>query len=249
MGSDRHSSFYMVCAACIMAMFVTGCSSSDPGEDEAAPLTAEQVLGEAAEAMATVGSASFTIEQKDGRVFIDDDEQLAFQSADGRFAAPASSEALLSVDALGFATEVGAIAIDGELWFTNPLTGEWTVAPESFTFDPADLFAAETGFTALLTEAAESAELIDDPAQSDDPDLGERYQVRAPVSAERVEVLTGGLVSQATDIDLWIDAETRRIVEVRFALALDDTVSNWRMTITDYNAEVTIAPPELTTEG
>jgi hypothetical protein len=38
-------------------------------------------------------------------------------------------------------------------------------------------------------------------------------------------------------------------VEVQFALALGDAVSNWRMMISDYDAEVTIAPPELTTEG
>lgn len=208
----------------------------------------DRILLDAGAAMSTVESASFVIEQSGAAIFIDDAEQLEFQSADGRFARPASAEALITVDALGFTTQVGAIAIDGDLWFTNPLSGEWTEAPESFTFDAATLFQPDVGFPALLAEASASAELIEDSPSENGRD-DEEHHVRATVGAERVSVLTGGLVAEESEVDLWIDDVSNRIVELRFELLIDDAVSSWRMTISGYDAEVTIVPPELGANG
>ena len=239
-------------------LLVAGCTTSSGSDGERIEeLTAEQVVADAAAAMSTVESASFTIEQAGATVFIDDAEQFAFQAADGRFAAPRSSEAILTVQALGFVTEVGAIAIDGRLWLTNPLTGEWAEAPENFTFDPAQLFDADTGFPALLSEASATAELVDDLAgqstgeSSDeaDPDRQNLHHVRTSVTAERVAVLTGGLVNEESEVDLWIDATSDRVVEASFDVAVDGAVSDWRMTISDYDQDVVIDPPELNAGG
>lgn len=219
-------------------------SSSDSGDDETGELTIDRILTDASTAMSEVESAAFTIEQSGAAVFIDETNQLGFQSAVGRFASPSSAEALISVEALGFTTEVGAIAIDGRLWFTNPLSGDWTEAPESFSFDPALLFDPGVGFPALLAEATTTAELIDDDSSGGDTGA-ERHQVRTTVTPERVSVLTGGLVTEETDIDLWIDVDSSRVVEARFDLPTDDSVSNWLMTISDYDAEVSITPPDL----
>ncbi|MDH3683241.1 MAG: LppX_LprAFG lipoprotein, partial [Acidimicrobiia bacterium] len=133
---------------------------------------------------------------------------------------------------------------------TNPLTGDWTEAPDSFTFDPATLFDADQGIPALLTEATGSAELIEDAASADDvPDAAQHYRLRTTVAAQRVAVLTGGLVTEESEVDLWIDIETSRVVEARFDLSIDGAESSWRMTISDYDAEVTIVPPELAAAG
>ncbi|MDH3302533.1 MAG: LppX_LprAFG lipoprotein [Acidimicrobiia bacterium] len=249
-------------ATMMLAFAVTfalaGCnSSSDSDGERVEELTAKQVVTDAATAMSTVESASFTIEQTGATVFIDDAEQFAFQAADGRFAAPGSSEAILTVQALGFVTEVGAIAIDGRLWLTNPLTGEWGEAPENFTFDPAQLFNADTGIPALLREATATAELVDDLADQStgessdeaDSDRGNVHLVRTLVSAERVAVLTSGLVNEESEVDLRIDATSDRIVEVSFDVDVDGAVSDWRMTLSDYDEDVTIDPPELNAGG
>lgn len=225
------------------------CSSqSDPGDDITLDPSVEQLLTDASASMAVVESAAFTIEQSGADIFIDDANQLGFQSAQGRFSAPSAAEALITVDALGYTTEVGAIAIDGTLWFTNPLSGAWTEAPEGFTFDPATLFDADLGFPALLAEAATTAELIDEASGEDAVD-GDNHHFRTTVAAERVFVLTGGLVTDETDADLWIDVETGRVVETRFDISVDDSLSSWRMTISDYDSEVDIAPPELGSNG
>lgn len=229
----------------LVAVLVACSSSSDAGDDGSDEQSVDQILSDGADAMNAIESAAFTIEQTGASLFIDDTGQLGFESAEGRFARPASSEAVVTVDALGFTTEIGAIAIDGQLWFTNPLTGDWTEAPASFTFDPATLFDAERGIPALLTEARGSAELIDDAAAADVPDPDRHHHVRTTVGAERVAVLTGGLVTEESDVDLWIDVDSSRVVEARFDLVIDEAESMWRMTIGDYDAEVTIVAPEL----
>ena len=244
--------------ACMVAWASAGCTTSSGSAGERIEeLTADQVVADAAAGMSTVESASFTIEQTGATVFIDDAEQFAFQAADGRFAAPRSSEAILTVQALGFVTEVGAIAIDGRLWLTNPLTGEWAEAPENFTFDPAQLFDADTGLPALLSEASAIAELVDDLADQStgessdeaDPDRQNLHHVRTLVTAERVAVLTGGLVNEESEVDLWIDTTSDRVVEASFDVVVDGAVSDWRMTISDYDEEVVIDPPELNAGG
>lgn len=235
-------------AALSMALLIAGCSSSgSAGESES---TAEQAMTDAAVAMADVDSAAFTIEQTGASIAIDDAGQLGFQSAEGRYAAPASAEAVITVDALGFTTQVGAVAIDGTLWFTNPLSGEWTEAPESLTFDPATVFDPDQGLPVLLEEGAAAAEYVTAEEVGDDVEAGDSQRwVRTAVGAERVSVLTGGLVTSATDVDLLIDTATDRLAEVRFDLDLDDGVSNWVMTVDDYDADVTIDPPELGSGG
>ncbi len=233
-----------------LALGAAGCSSGDDeGGADDAPLTVDGVLAASAAAMADVETAAFVLEQEGAAVPIDESGQLLFRAADGRVARPASAEAVVTVDALGFTTEVGAIAIDGDIWFTNPLSGEWLEAPDSFTFDPAALFDPEDGFAGILAEVVPNAELlgtVDEATEDGGPEGdGPWHRVEATVSAERVEVLTGGLLAAETTIDAWIDTDTDRLSLVRFELPIGDEISAWRMVITDYDFEIDIAPPEL----
>jgi hypothetical protein len=237
---------------------IAACSSGGDEGPSDGPVTAEQVLVDAAAAMVEVETAAFTLEQTGAEVAIDAEGQLRFLEARGRIARPASADAVVTVDALGFTTEVGAIAIDGTVWFTNPLTGDWIEAPEAFTFDPAALFDPDDGLAGLLAEAAPTAELVeaDEPVATGDGELpsgpegaGPWHRVRATVSAERVETLTGGLVAEATVVDAWIDQATDRLAELRFEIPIGATVSDWRLALTDYDIEVEINPPEQVEAG
>jgi hypothetical protein len=76
------------------------------------------------------------------------------------------------------------------------------------------------------------------------------HRIQADVSAERVEVLTSGLLSAATTVDTWIDMESNRLVQVRFELPIDGETSQWRLFVTDYNSgDIEINPPELPGAG
>ena len=215
-----------------------GCS--DPVADDGR--SAVELAEDAAAAMADVETAAFSIEQRGSEISLDQTGLLTFESADGRYASPASAQAVVAVEASGFRTEVGAVAIEGEVWMTNPLTGVWDVAPPGFGFDPATLFDPEQGFPALLAEGAAEAKLVEPPGNDDEPT---GLHLRMDVPAERLAVITSGLVRVDTETDLWVDPATSRLNEVRFAVPVADQTSNWSVAFSDYDAEVTIEAPEL----
>ena len=220
------------------AALLAGCSSEDPGEVLIRG-GVEAVQSAAAEAMEDVDTARFTIERGGAPVFIDESGNLLFQEAKGRFAAPASSDAVIRVSAAGTTVEVGAVAIEGSTWLTNPVTGRWEPAPESLSFDPATMFDPELGWPRLLADGLAGATLVQ-PA----PDEGGRYRLRGIAGADRVSVLTGGLVDQRVPLDLWIDAQTGRVEEARFEAASPDGTSSWSLVLSDYGSPVEIEPPD-----
>lgn len=239
----------LLLAATVLGL--AACSSDDDTADDAEPeveATAAETLTASAAAMREVESAAFTLSQTGAIVAIDEAGQLEFRSAEGQIVRPASAQAVVSVEALGFTTEVGAIAIDGTVWFTNPLTGSWSVAPPSFTFDPTVLLDPDQGLAGLLAEVAPTAESVGNAASyggAVGPDEDGPFRViRATVSGERVATLTGGLVAAETDVDVFVDTETDRVAHLSFELPIDERTSSWQLSITDYDVEVDISPPE-----
>jgi lipoprotein LprG len=220
---------------------VTAACSSGSGEEvEAEVLDVDGVRSLAAAAMADIESVLFTIEHDGADVFIDDEGRIGFRAAEGRFAAPSSADAIVSVSALGLATEVGAVAIDGELWITNPLTGDWEEAPESLTFDPSLLFDTEVGFSRLLSDGLINASLV-----TPEPDAEGRYHITADVDPVRVSVLTSGLVDDVDNVDLWVDATSGRLVEVTFDVGIEAGGTSWRLLLDGYGTSVSVNKPEL----
>lgn len=236
---NRHRAPRTLVALVVLAL-AAACTSGDDtaGEDEA-ELTAQEILDETATAMADISSVGFVITQEGAEVPIDDGGLVIFVSADGRFAAPGSADAIVAVEALGAATEIGAVAIDGTVWITNPLTGKWEEAPAAFTFDPAQIFAAEVGLPALLSDG------ITDPVPDSPTPTDGSYTVTGDVDPQRIVDLTGGLVNDVTDTEILIDAESFLIDSLSFSVDVDGSVSSWNLVMSDYGADVTIEPPEL----
>ncbi len=224
----------------LLVLLAGACSSGSSGDDDVQTLDIDGVLSLAAGAMSDVDTVLFTIELEGADVFIDDDGLIGFRMAEGRYAAPSSADAVVAVNALGLATEVGAIAIDGEVWITNPLTGDWEPAPAALTFDPALLFDAEVGFSALLADGLINPELV-----TPEPDADQRYHVTADVDPVRVAALTGDLVDDVDNVDLWVDANTGLLTEVTFDVGIDAGGTSWRLLLTDYGSTVTITKPDL----
>lgn len=220
---------------------VVGACSSDGATDSAD--TIDDVLAQSSAAMAEVETVQFVIEQTGADIFIDDDGLVQFVSATGRFAAPASADALVDVAALGLNTTVGAVAIDGQVWITNPLTGNWEPAPSGFSFDPTDLFAPETGWSSLLGEGLQDPELL-----SEGSSAGE-HRVQGTVAADRVAILTGGLVDESSLLDIWIDANTNLVSRASFDVETDDGPTSWTITLHDFGSDVTINEPDLDPNG
>ncbi len=219
----------------VVLVTATACSGGDDAADPGA------IIALSIERMRDVDTVAFTLDRTGAPVFIDEEGLLEFTSAVGRFAAPESAEALLTVRALGIPTQVGAVQIGGETWLTNPITGSWEAAPAGFTFDVAKLFDPDTGWSALLAGGFANQFFVAE--EELEGETLAHFRVTAP--ADRVEQITAGMVrGQAVDGDLWIAGPTGEIRELSFATDMADGVTTWRLRLSEYGLEVEITAPD-----
>lgn len=222
-----------------VALASPACSGSE--DEPALPADVDSILTASAEAMGEVDTVLFTIARTGAPVYIDEEETLEFLDADGRFEGPSSADAVVNVTASGFNTRVGAVAIDGEIWLKFPV-GDWQPAPASFTFDPATLFDPDLGLRPLLATGLTGTELLGEEDFEGEP----TYRLTAEADADRVEIITAGMVSnQNVPVELWIHRNTAVVVAIDFDAESATGTSMWDLRFRDYGSDVEIQPPNL----
>ena len=232
--------------AALLTFLAVACSSDpSPSSTTDATLPPDQttVLASAAKVMGEVDFVEFTIERSGAPVHIDTFEILVFNNAAGRFAAPTSADALVTVEAAGFLTEIGAIASEGQTWLSDPITGNFAPAPGSYAFDPATLFDPEVGWRPLLESG------LTDIAWTGAVTRGteSRYHLTGLADPHRLEVITAGLVrNQEVVLDLWLDPVSGAVREVEFSTVNDGATSTWVLTFHGYGEALDITPPPTT---
>jgi len=215
------------CLVLALALFAVSCGGSPPTGP--APDPDELVTGAIA-AMRAVPSAHFEMSRSGAVVTI---EGLAFDRAIGRYAAPASAEAVLQMHAGDLAVELGTKSIGDQTWLTNPLTGRW--GELSGGFNPAVLFDPIEGWAALLADLREVSLVRAG---------GATHQLSGTVPAARIEALTAGLAeAQEVSLLLWLDAATLEITRLEFSTEGAEGRSDWVITMTDFGKPVEIEPP------
>jgi hypothetical protein len=205
----------------------------------------EQVVADAAAAMAGVTSVEFRLDRSGAPIFIDQFESLALDSLIGQFSIPTRARAQLTVTVDGnLTTEIGAVAIDDEVWISNPVTGDFETLPPGFDIDPSRFFDPEGGWQPLLANLRE-VELvgIDDRG-------GDRYHVRGIAPAAEVQNITVGLVrDQDVPVELWIHPGTSLVTRAEFTTSIDGAESRWVLDLGRYGESFTIRPPVNIRDG
>lgn len=206
---------------------------ADPDADPGDVVTA------AATAMAAVTSVEFTLERSGAPIYIDQFESLALDALIGQFTVPTRARAQLTVTVDGnLTTEIGAVAIDEEIWISNPVTGDFETLPDGFDIDPSRFFDPEGGWQPLL------ANLRDVEFVGIDDLGGERYHIRGIAPAVEVQNITVGLVrDQDVPVDLWIHPGTFLVTRAAFDTTIDGATSQWALDLDRYGDSFTIRPP------
>ena len=230
----------LLAAAAALAVLLAACgSSAEPTEE--LPQDVAALLATSAAAMGTVDTVRFEIERGGVPIYIDPTDTLEFKDAKGRFVAPQSADAVVKVAISGLNVNIGAIAIDGTVWLSNPISGEWEPAPSSYAFDPTTLFSPEVGWQPLLAGELQDATFVGRVELDDEP----RYHLTGSAPAARIETITAGLVSdQDVDLDLYLDTETGHVIEVIFDARTSAGVSTWDLRFFDYGDDIEIVPPD-----
>ncbi|SDD98765.1 LppX_LprAFG lipoprotein [Glycomyces harbinensis] len=190
---------------------------------------AEDVIPDAAEAMAEVESVRFEL-AVEGKV-----DGLSVKSADGVVTADGSAEGTGTITAMGMDLEVEYVIIGEDAWVKG-LTGGFQQIPvgdEMLPYDPTILLAPDRGIAALL-EAVDSAEPQDSEEVSGFDAY--RYEVVFDPQVFADFIPAEGDWNEAT---VWFDQETARVVKAEFAQG--DAVIT--LLLSDYDDPVTIEAP------
>lgn len=228
--------------ALALSLLAVACSSSEPVET--IPPEPEAVLDASATAMGEVDSVRFKIERDGAPIYIDPLDTLNFSIAEGQFAAPSSANAIVTLEVGNINAQIGAIAIDGVTWLTNPITGEWEDAPAGYEFDPATLFDPDLGWRPLLATGLSDVVWVGEEERNGEA----RYHIRAAADEDRVALILAGLIQkQSVDLDMWIDPVTGYVREAELSTVFEGQTSDWLIEFSQFDDPVEITPPD--TEG
>lgn len=235
----RPTGTWLLVLAC--GVLGSACSSGAESGGEPLPADVSTILEASSEAMTAVTSVRFDLASSGSPVYIDDFDSLALNKIKGRFAAPGGADAVLTITVDGsLKTELGAVALDGEVWLSNPVTGKFEVLDTGYDIDPANFFDPERGWGPLMTE-------LEDPALVGVEDRdGKRYHVRGVAPAARVEIITAGLVhDQDVTIDFWLERDTGLVTAAEFSTVFNGKTTDWVLGLSHYGDEFKIEAPEL----
>lgn len=224
-----------------LALIVVACGSSEDlgGEKlDTEPAALQQLT---ADAMGSVTSVRFTLARTEAPVFIDAAQSMSLDALDGRFSAPGSADAILEITVNGsLGTKIGAVAIDDEVWMSNPVTGTFETLPPGFDIDPSLFFDPKDGWQPLIEGLTDIAFVAEEQRE------GTRYHVTGTAPAEAMQSITAGLVKgQDVDLDVWIHPVTAQVTAIEFTTEWDGQSSDWVLELRDYGEAFNITDPTL----
>ena len=211
----------------------------DDGAVADATADPDVVIAASADAMAGVTSVQFFLERTGAPIFIDQFDAIALDELIGQFQVPNRAQAQLTVTVEGnLATKLGAVALDDEVWISNPVTGDFETLPEGYDIDPSRFFDPEGGWQPLL------AGLFDIELLGVDDRGGERYHIAATAPAAEVRNITVGLVrDQDVPVELWIHPTTSLVTRAEFTTVIGGAESRWVLELDRFGESFTIRPP------
>lgn len=229
-------------ALVLAALAIAGCGGDNGSAEPTGPTIppdAVSVVEASAAAMGDVTSVRFAVRPSGVPIYIDSFESIALNSLVGRFMVPRSADALLEVEVNGsLTTELGAIALDDEVWLSNPVTGDFEPLPPGYDIDPSRFFDPEDGWRPLLANL-EDIELVGVEERD-----GTRYHIRGIAPAEQIEVITAGLVrNQDVTVDFWIQPVSGLVHAAEFTTSLGGGTVDWVLELSEFGETFAIAPP------
>ena len=228
--------FILVCG-----ILGAACGGDAEPEGDPLPSDAATILDASSAAMRAVTSVRFDLKRSGADVYIDQFESLALDKITGRFSAPASADAVLSVTVDGsLKTDLGAVALGGQVWLSNPVTGKFEVLDTGYDIDPAMFFDPEHGWGPLM------GTLTDVVLVGVENRGGKRYHVRGVGPAAQMEIVTAGLVrDQDVTIDFWLKRDTGLVTAATFSTVFEGKTTDWVIELSDYGDDFEIKTPEL----
>ncbi|WP_169945053.1 LppX_LprAFG lipoprotein [Microbispora sp. H11081] len=204
--------------ACLL--LVTACSA----KSETALPDGPALLKRSAEAMGTVKTVAFTIETKDKPA-------VPVRHAEGSLTRAGDAKGTLQIEIVGL-QEIEFVLVGDKVYFKGPTGGFQTMTRQQLValYDPS---AVLTGVPGLLSTAQDAQPQAEEK-------LGDAtaYRLTATLTQQALAKLVPGVQQNVTGT-LWIDKASGRLLKLDLPL----TGGSVAVTLGDYDAPVTVAPP------
>ncbi|HEX4817727.1 MAG TPA: LppX_LprAFG lipoprotein [Nonomuraea sp.] len=209
-----------VAAAAGVVVLASACSPSGGSELPAGP----DLMTKAAEAMKTVRSASFSISTEG-------EPNVPVKKADGRLTATGDADGTITISILGSLQEVTFAVVGDTVHFKGPTGGFQQMTRQQLAqfYDPSVILQPATGVANLLSSATEpKVEGVESGS----------YRVATTFPGQVVGRIIPGVTQDVTGT-VWVDQASSRLTKASLPLQ-NGTVT---VSISDYDAPVTITPP------
>jgi lipoprotein LprG len=222
--------------AVTLALAVTGCSSKKEDPAPAADLpAAAQLLADGDKAMTGVTSAHFTVDVQG------DLSSVPVNHAEGDLTKDGSAKGTAKISQLGSSVEA-AFVIIGDSIYLKAATGgyqKFPLAMAASIYDPSAILDPQRGAAKLLRDARNAQTLALEKVDGRDA-----YKISFEPDAASLAALIPGKPTNVTAV-AWLDAETKRIAKIEFALpaAAPDPAGTVTVAFRDYDAPVTVRAP------
>lgn len=224
----------------LIVVLIAGC-----GEPDLEQLPAEQIIANSAERMNGMDGFYFTIDRTGAPAFLDKDETISFRRAEGYYAAPDRSQAVVRIITPGLVTEVEVVSIGDTQWESNVMSADWQQLPPNWGFNPAVLFDPNIGIQSIL--AADLTELqVLEPEKLDDGPDEQLYVLTGNLDGNRIYEMSYGLIGpESLQTRLWIMPESFELVraEVVQANRGQEEPSVWLVDFAEFDRVIDIKPP------
>ncbi len=215
---------------------LAGCT----GETTPAPLTASEIIASSSEQMRLVNSFHFGLEQVGGGTPIA--MGLEMTDAVGDVVRPNRLQTTISGKVAGMFLEVQLINVGEDIYMTNPLTKKWEALPAQFNV--LEVFDVNTGIAAIMQGILQLERLEDEAL-----DGVLCYHLGGNIISNDLRPITIIAVEGASiPIEIWIGQEDFLLRSIKLEGRITEAEVEGivrTLKLSDYNAAVTIEPPNL----
>jgi lipoprotein LprG len=227
----------------LVCMVLAGCGGqAGPALTPTPTLTPQAISAAVGQAMRASESVHFAVSLSGAPVATDASGLFTLVSLEGDLRRPDGVLAVLELASGSALVEVRTVSLEGRQYATNPLTREWTCMEPGTAFDPAALFAPESGVEYLLENGFSDVTLVGREALAG----SEHYHLRGTMDGTDLQDVAQGLVgSGPINVELWADVATMQATRLVLVDTASDTTdpSTWTIEFSDYDKTVDIRAP------